>query len=119
MRRLFPLLLILLSGCQTASSPPPTANVTDEAMFADARQAVLAILKDPDSAKFGPGMTRKAKNGGWKNEPTDVVCGTVNSKNSFGGYTGMALFAYVVAEQRAYIAQGSSMDMLIPQTWCL
>ena len=42
-----------------------------------ARETIKNNLKDPDSAKF-------------KNERMsgDVVCGEVNSKNSYGGYNG-------------------------------
>lgn len=43
-----------------------------------ARKAVLAHLKDPDSAKFGE-FSLAGKNG---------ACLTVNAKNSMGGYTG-------------------------------
>lgn len=39
---------------------------------------VLARLKDPDSAKFGGQFVGSA----------GIPCGEVNSKNSFGGYTG-------------------------------
>lgn len=43
-----------------------------------AQRAVIASLKDPDSAKFGK-FTRFGK---------DLACLTVNAKNSMGGYTG-------------------------------
>lgn len=44
-----------------------------------AERAVLASLKDPDSAQF---------------EDQHGYCGMVNSKNSFGGYTGFKRYAY-------------------------
>lgn len=44
-----------------------------------AKMAVLARLKDPDSAVF------RDQHG---------YCGMVNSKNSFGGYTGFKRYAY-------------------------
>ena len=49
------------------------------------KKAVESILKDPDSARFS--MVAPSKIGG-----IVVVCGNVNSKNSFGGYTGEQRF---------------------------
>jgi hypothetical protein len=43
-----------------------------------------AVLKDPDSRK----VTFKSTNGG-------LACGTVNAKNSYGGYTGAQQFGAV------------------------
>lgn len=45
---------------------------------AAARNAVIAVLKDPDSAKFGQ----------FSFVGTQGACLTVNARNSFGGYTG-------------------------------
>ena len=50
----------------------------------DARSAVLAGLKDPDSAKFAKFTEINEK----------LACLTVNAKNSMGGYTG---------DQQAYL----------------
>lgn len=51
------------------------------ALIKQAQSAVIAKLKDPDSAQF---KTIKA---------TDTyVCGEFNSKNAFGGYTGFERF---------------------------
>ena len=47
-----------------------------------AKETILSMLKDPDSAKFGDVFV--GRNG--------TMCGTVNSKNSFGGYTGAQVF---------------------------
>lgn len=44
----------------------------------DAKKAVLAVLKDPDSAKFGK----------FTNIKDQAACLTVNARNSMGGYTG-------------------------------
>lgn len=51
------------------------------------RRSVLASLKDPESARFGSMAASKATDG------TIFVCGFVNARNSFGGYTGMEPFA--------------------------
>lgn len=54
---------------------------------AQAEVAIKDALKDPDSAKFGEEDVRDAKR--------PVVCGTVNAKNGFGGYTGMRPFIVI------------------------
>lgn len=48
----------------------------------DAKKAVLAALKDPDSAKFGKFSLAGEFQG------SQAACLTVNAKNSYGGYTG-------------------------------
>jgi len=53
-----------------------------------AKEAVTAALKDPDSAQFGEVVAVS-------NDGTPVVCGSVNAKNSFGGFTGEQSFVYV------------------------
>jgi hypothetical protein len=50
-------------------------------------EGVRKGLKDPESARFGD--IRAVKRQGGK----ITVCGFVNAKNSFGGYTGMKPFA--------------------------
>lgn len=46
-------------------------------------------LKDPDSAKFeGLSFIKYSKNG----KVHQLVCGSVNAKNSYGGYTGFKPF---------------------------
>jgi len=49
------------------------------------KEAVKANLKDPNSAEFKNIRLVKYLNG-------HVVCGSVNAKNSFGGYTGFTPF---------------------------
>ena len=48
-----------------------------------AKATILTMLKDPDSARF-----RDIKSSG------DVLCGMVNARNGFGGYTGFVPFSY-------------------------
>jgi hypothetical protein len=59
----------------------------DDADLAEAKAAVVKRLKDPDSARFSD----LVKTGGGY-----IVCGKVNAKNGFGGYTGAKSFAYFV-----------------------
>ena len=59
-----------------------------------AKSAIVATLKDPESARFG-NITTDGK----------IVCGTVNAKNAFGGYVGPKVF---VIDGGATHMQGSS-----------
>lgn len=64
------------------TSANQAANVVAAAQIA-AEQAVKDQLRDPDSAEFDTGDLR------FKIVATGmIVCGTVNSKNEFGGYAG-------------------------------
>lgn len=84
--------LLVGTGCQKIAdevhraqaerAPVPTVQ-EDQAKWAhDVQQAVLAKLRDPDSAKWGAVWT-----------PDGVAsCGWVNAKNGFGGYTGPVLY---------------------------
>jgi hypothetical protein len=78
----------MIAGCTTASqepSPAPMAN-TKRSLTAEevatVQDGVRKSLKDPNSAMFGP-MT-----GAQEGNDHTWVCGVVNAKNSFGGYTG-------------------------------
>lgn len=66
---------------------------------ASTKRAITDALKDPDSAKF---------------EFINDKCGTVNSKNSFGGYVGSRRFVSVdnMVDLEGYNASKSEMDKL-------
>lgn len=74
------------------------------AAIAAAKKAVIARLKDPDSAKFGKVVYR----------PDGVVCGYVNAKNSFGGYTGEKAFISLGGPNMTWL-HGESKDF--ETTW--
>jgi hypothetical protein len=61
--------------------------------------AVVATLRDPDSAKFGAVYVFPDSDG------TEHACGSVNSKNGFGGYVGMTKF--IAAPSLAVLDDGS------------
>lgn len=67
-------------------SPPPLVDPNPVNLTPAQVQAVYAgvrrVLKDPDSAKFGPVIASQA------GREMIHVCGTVNARNSYGGYTG-------------------------------
>lgn len=74
---------VLLTGAVYAS--PPT-TLPDEV-----KDLIVRDFIDPDSAKFRDiriGIGANAEEGGFQ-----VICGEVNSKNSFGGYVGFRGFS--------------------------
>ena len=77
----------VLGGCVAAKLPDEmyvSESITLQKAQEDAiRSAVLARLKDPESARFGEIKAGVNSNG------KILACGLVNSKNSYGGYTGM------------------------------
>jgi hypothetical protein len=65
-----------------------------------AQKAVLDILKDPDSAKFGE-LTQVTD---------DSACFTINAKNAFGGYTGQQQ-ALLIRTDSKWVAAGILKDI--------
>jgi hypothetical protein len=62
---------------ELAYSAQLKAEADEPVLKADAERIVRAVLRDPDSARFGSSIVRNG-----------TVCGYVNAKNAFGGYTG-------------------------------
>lgn len=82
---------ITLGGCVTTERQ--TRLTVDHIKLSSSQNhaiktGVLQSLKDPSSAMFGPIVASR--------EPTKpnktYVCGTVNARNSFGGYAGAKMF---------------------------
>ena len=81
-------LALLFSAATAQEAPPRAATPKEERAIL---QAVKDNLKDPDSARIsGVKISADGK----------TVCGFVNAKNSFGGYSGNSAF-YVMAFSRA------------------
>lgn len=80
-------LLAIVAACSPVPSDP------NEEAFSDAQQAVLLMLKDTDSAEF-----RQVIMGS-----KESVCGFVNAKNNFGGFSGFSAFYYDTKTSEAYI----------------
>ena len=57
-----------------------------------AKDKVKETLKDPKSAQFKNVMFRNVGN-------SPVICGEVNSKNSFGGYIGFQRFWTMITKK--------------------
>ncbi|SHG73280.1 hypothetical protein SAMN05444169_3869 [Bradyrhizobium erythrophlei] len=58
------------------------------------QMAVKQQLRDPDSATFGPMSLYSDRK--MNDYYTPVVCGTINSKNDFGGYSGNKAFVFLI-----------------------
>lgn len=100
MRRISVLLLVgLLGGCASTGVATPKATSVARSPYSLSADAIKVVeagvrksLKDPNSAIFGSMVA--AKNAA---EPGVYVCGYVNAKNSFGGYTGDQPFMGLLA----------------------
>ncbi len=75
--------IFMVRSCASGSDGNPKSNEAGYQIIA--RQNVEGKLKDPQSAQF-QNMTVSGKAG------ASVVCGEVNAKNGFGGYTGFKRF---------------------------
>lgn len=89
-------LLAACAGPQTGSGGLNSAEHEPVALTAKQRgaieRAVKETLKDPDSAKFGDIRAGKSRTGSVN------ICGLVNARNGFGGYTGMQAFTATLGE---------------------
>lgn len=83
------LLFLVMTLLLTACGPSPERAVR----FAE--QVISNNMRDPDSAKFSDSKFYE-KNGSSKDDLSGYVCGHVNGKNSFGGYTGNTRFIVLV-----------------------
>lgn len=61
-----------------------------------AKNAVTEKMKDPESVRFGEVVNRSG-----------TVCGYVNAKNSYGGYSGEKAFMFDIASKEIF-SQGQS-----------
>lgn len=86
MKKFILLLATLLSTAVSANELPVlTAK--------EAKLALLEVLKDPESTKFkGLYIPVMKFIDGQEMKLSNSICGFVNTKNSYGGYTGWELF---------------------------
>jgi hypothetical protein len=83
--------VLIVASLIASNSPKQQPSVPSEPTFANgytaaenrygAKAMVQRRLKDPESARFGAIWVKDVEN-------TTYVCGSVNAKNSFGGYSG-------------------------------
>lgn len=67
------------------------------------KSVVTAALKDPESARFGEKFWAIVGSNGRRS-----ICGYVNAKNSFGGYTGKKLYIYTEKDPKFTILMEES-----------
>lgn len=99
------MLAATLSGCastginQALNRLPVVGMITmTDSDVAIVHAGVQRVLKDPASAQFG--FTA----GGEAGDGTIRVCGKVNARNSFGGYTGDTLYTGILSRERKAFA---------------
>lgn len=90
----------VLAGCNHTA--PRTAETFTPYTLSRAENAVIdsalrSALKDPASAIFGARYAASSSAGGV------YVCGYINAKNSFGGYTGDRPFSGVLGPKPATV----------------
>ncbi len=78
-----------LRVANTSSEEKSTSKINEDLLVVYAQDAVREKLKDPASAKFRNLFVHKAR---LEDKEIPVVCGEVNAKNAFGGYSGFQYF---------------------------
>jgi hypothetical protein len=81
----------------------PKEESSPDPVFAKATAAVNAKLKDPQSARYGDMVRRVGANVNGKR--MEVVCGTVNVKDSLGAYGRNRPFVYFIADGGTYLVE--------------
>lgn len=90
---------------------PTSSSAQEQEQVDRAKAAIGRNLKDPYSAVYeGIYFGRTAKG-----DP--VVCGTVNAKNSMGGYAGRKRF-YYFTDEYLEIESGKQRSVIL-EAWCL
>ena len=100
------MLRIILSACLAGTSaacsstnPQSQKNIAVgllEPQLVTIEAGVRSVMKDPESARFGPYWAAQKPDG------TTIVCGYVNGRNSFGGYTGDKPYLAGLAADNAF-----------------
>lgn len=90
-------------GADWAVSPKEASSIVRTE-----KERVKASLKDPESARFSSLYLAKRRSDG----PKEIVlCGEVNAKNSYGGYSGAR--AFISSPSMVYL--GDQIDALLPE----
>ena len=84
---------VALAGCATTAPREPVETVTlTPQQVVVVHEGVRRSLKDPESARFGSMVASRSANG------TINVCGWVNARHGYGGYTGERAYSGAMAE---------------------
>lgn len=84
--KLFVMIMLAFAAFAATAAPEKKSDVQEkltQKRIESAKARVLDTLKDPDSAKFKDVYV--AADG-------ETLCGSINSKNSYGGYVGFQNF---------------------------
>jgi hypothetical protein len=95
----------LAAGAQQPSMPPIAKESTLEPTFSKAMAAVNGQLKDPQSARYGDMVRKVGPNVNGK--PAEVVCGSVNLKDSAGVYASARPFVYFIADGATFLVNAN------------
>lgn len=92
---------LLLTAMVALAVPPALArkSVAQSPLITQAQASVRSILKDPGSAIFI--RSDVFQNG-------RIVCGLVNAKNSYGGYTGERTFLWDAVNDKVLILEDNA-----------
>ena len=86
-------------------------EIEEDFRITKAKEYILLVAKDPKSVQF-KSMYISAN--------YTYVCGRVNGKNSFDGYTGFQDFSFEIATSKLLIVDPNDRDSLIKHTYnCL
>jgi len=110
----FPLLFIwAIYGLFTGNHSSQISQNTQEAIWIEqSEDAVRERLKDPDSAQFKEVFFNNK--GG-----IHAVCGQINSKNSYGGYSGYKYFISAGSKEMTFIENEVSDFSKVWNKFCL
>ena len=106
------LVISLSAGCvnQAHDSSRTAVTWTKSAATAEeentAKSKIVIQLKDPESVRFGEIWAMDGTNG------KRSICGYVNAKNSYGGYTGMKVFN--ISNDNVLVEGSGSLGALVP-----
>ena len=90
---------MMVAGCAGAQVSETEPITLTPAQFQAVQAGVRGRLKDPDSAQFGAyKAVRSLDAKGDVPRGSILVCGKVNAKNSYGGYTGELPYGGVLSD---------------------
>ena len=117
----------LLCGAMPGLTPAQAETVSDPGLRAAAEKAATAYitgqLKDPDSARFKFTLSPAygVVNMSGRRHSGYFLCGEVNGKNSYGGYTGFKPFIVIYSDATYRAASDGAIDSgnySIVSGWC-
>lgn len=84
----------------------------DQEAIDNAKQAVIASMKDPSTVQFRGIWVRTGKR-------SKAICGEVNAKNSYGGYVGFRKFYFLSESQSILVQSGDQVTDSLVDSICM